>query len=306
MKGRYRLVHATADELGPFAEGLGRLEAQMTYPLDEGAERFRIDHGPAYHPFFSQMGPSHFLVALCGEEVVGNLVAVRRTIEVMGAQEAAFYMCDYKIAPEHRGGELSGRFWAAALRRLAVDRRLWGWRLAYGAAMRGERGDVSRSLRGAHPGRLFEPAARLSLYFTPPEALAALDLSGAPPPPRLDVGLDLSAGAGAGCDPPGAASTAGRKDLRLESTGAPWPLWHLPTGPRGWGASLGAHLKATAAGLAGRAGLACFAIDARLDDQRRWLASRGIEPGAVCTIYILGWPGRWRRASWVHIATSEI
>ena len=38
------------------------LERGVTYPL--GHDRFAIDHGSAYHPFFSALGDARFLVAL--------------------------------------------------------------------------------------------------------------------------------------------------------------------------------------------------------------------------------------------------
>src|SRR4051812_33120994 len=110
--------------------------------------------------------------------------------------------------------------------------------------MRGAQGDVSRSLRGAHAGRLLRAEARLLLYFIPAARLAALDVAGAPPPPDPAAALDLSPNAAAGARPPGLASTSGRKDLQLESTGRPWPLWHLVAGPAGWAPTLAHHLRA--------------------------------------------------------------
>ncbi len=299
------LVHVTKEGLEPYVEGLRCLEEGMLYPIGDGEDQFHIDHGPQYHPFFSHLGESHFLVALDGRRVVGNIVAVRRCVQLAGQPLSAFYMCDYKLAPSHRGGVLSTKIWMRCLKRLALDRRLWGWRLVYGAAMRGQKGDVSRSFRGRlHPGRLFRPAARTMLYFVPPQDLANLDTHEAPAPPSSTRGLDLSYDERA----PLWLSTSGRKDLRLVSTGQPWPLVHLPLGPSAWRPTWGHYLARCGQALLeeGHAGPACFGIDARLEEDQRWLSGQGVVPGAVCTIHLLCLPGLLKEVEWIHLATSEI
>ena len=180
-----------------------------------------------------------------------------------------------------------------------VRSRFRQWRLAYFAAMRGDRGDVTRSMRWHNPARLLRPAAELRVYFVEPTALQALDPAGAPATPS-SKGLDLSP------DAPDRVSTRGRKDLRLASTGAPWPLVHLARGPAGWGASHGAYLKRCGAADWAPGELACFALDARLSREIEWLAAKGLHAGATCTIYALAWPGILRRARWFHLATSEV
>jgi hypothetical protein len=211
------------------------------------------------------------------------------------------YGGDLKIAKEYRGGRLSRRYlwWAFG----KAIRALPQWRIAYAAAMRGSRGDVMRTARGFNPMKLGLPAARLAVYFADPAKLAALDPTGCPATPPLD-GVDFSPEPA--CSPPGLLSTRGRKDLRLESTGQPWPLVHLPLGPRGWRPTWGHYLRSCGAALAGSDAQACFAIDERLTDHIGWLASAGVEAGAVCTVYALRVPGTKRFAPWVHLATCDI
>lgn len=291
-----RLVDAGG--LAPYADGLRTLERDITYPIADGRDRFWIDHGPHYHPFFSALGDAHFLVALDRGTVVGTCAGVLRAARLGDRPIPSGYACDLKIARSHRGTGAARRMLVHGFREMLGTPHLRQWRYAYGAAMRSERGDVMNSARGLHPARLFRPHARLRLYFIPVHALANLDPSGCPPNPAVD-GLDLSP------TTHGFVSTHGTKDLRLVSTGAPWPLVHLTDGPRGWTTSLGHHLAHAARALPADA-LTCFAIDERLRAHHLWLAARGFASDTVSTIYGLSLVRGLRRAPWVHLATSEI
>lgn len=305
MKERLRFQHVSAQEIAPYVPALRRLEAAITYPIADGADRFRIDHGPSYHPFFSGLGEAHFVLALDGEgpdAVVGAMAGVLRSGRAGEVTIPSVYLGDLKLHRDYRGQGVIPRLmlFALGLTRQARFRR---WRLAYGAAMRGERGDLMRSARGLHLLRLGSVMARLAIYFAPAALLARLHPESAPAPPR--GGLDLSP------DfehrtllPPGIESTAGRKDLRLVSTGEPWPLWHLPRSVQspGWGA----YLRECGQALHAHPGLACFAVDERLTEWTGWLARSGLTPGAVCTVYGLGLCRAAYGAPFVHLSTSEI
>jgi len=309
-----RFVHARADELGPYVAGLRALEADIEYPIADGADRFRIDHGERYHPFFSEMGEAHFIVALDGERVVGTVAGVLRPACIRGRITRALYAADMKVAASHRGGGVSRKMLMFATRKMIGERGGLSWRYAYVAAMRGERGDVTRTVRGVHPGKLARAAARLALFFPSPEQLAALDIAGAPPPLHLADGIDLSIGVendrtAPPRDEPLVTSTAGKKDLRLRSTGgAPWPLVHLPIAPARATPSWAAYLRDGGRAMIARgmAGPACFAVDERLVEHVGWLGRNGIGAGAVCTVYALSLTPRARGAAWIHLATSEI
>lgn len=305
MKKSLRFLHVCAQEIAPFVPALRGLEAAITYPIADGADRFRIDHGADYHSFFSGLGEAHFVLALDGEgpdAVVGAMAGVLRSGRAGEVTIPSVYLGDLKLHRDYRGQGVIPRMmlFALGLTRQARFRR---WRLAYGAAMRGERGDLMRSARGLHLLRLGSVMARLSIYFAPAARLAELRPESAPPPPR--GGLDLSPD----CErrpllPPGIETTAGRKDLRLVSTGEPWPLWHLvrSVGSPGWAA----YLRECGQELRARPGLACFAVDERLTEWTQWLGACGLTPGAVCTVYGLGLVRAAYGAPFVHLATSEI
>ncbi len=293
-----RVLHLRPADLAPYVTQLQALERDISYPLD--ADRFVLSHGGAYHPFFSALGEAHFLVALEGEQVVGCVVGVRKPVltprgEVMGA-----YLGDLKVHRAWRGRGVPARLLARAL---ALSLRKWSalhWRFAFGAAMRGERGDVMRSAKGLSLLRLGRPFALLDVYFASPAQLATLDVQGAPSTPQVG-GLDLSPAAQVDV-----VSTLGTKDFVLQSTLKPWPLVHLPRGPSGWGVSHAAYLRRGGVQVGNAPGPVCFALDRKLHAEREFLASRGLSPGAVTTVYALSTSRKTNGLAWTHLATSEI
>ena len=304
-----RFVFVTPTGLGPYVEGLRAIERATEYPIGDGADAFTIDHGEAYHPFFSTVGQDpRFLVALDGERVVGGAVGMYRDIRVRGRTVRACYGADWKLDREHRGLGVARQMmtWGAGL--LFKDPTLRAWRYGYVAAMRGDHGDVMRVVKGLHPGKLVRAAGTLAVYFADPSKLAVLPLEGTPATPDPEGGVDLSFDPVGDVVAPGLVSTAGMKDLRLKSTGQPWPLVHLPYGPSRWTPSWGAYLRSCGETLASSrpTSVACFAVDQRLGTHISWLSSHGIAPGAVCTVYALDLTLRAGRAAWLHLATSEI
>lgn len=303
-----RFVVVPPEGLAPYVEGLRALERAVTYPIDDGRDRFYIDHGAAYGAFYAGLGSkARFVLALDGDRPVGLLAgALKATWDARGRRQDAAYLGDLKLAPAWRGRGVMARLMWWGLRQVATNPDLRGWRVAFGAAMRGERGDLSRAATGSSPMRWMRPAARLSLWFTSVEALRALPAGG--PASPTSPGLLLSAP-----DAPPFTDTDGRKDLRLVSSGARWPLVHLPAPPTAWGPDgLSGWLRASGEALAAARpdATVCFALDERLTDATGWLVANGLPVGATATVYVWGWPHRvaafLRGAQWVHLATSEI
>jgi hypothetical protein len=300
-----RFVHVTAADILPFVVSLRELEANIHYPIADGADSFTIDHGPEYHPFFSRLGEAHFLLALRGDHVVGSIAGVLRTVSAGGRTIPSLYLCDFKLAAELRGRGAARRMLQRGLLEIVKDPRGRRVRLVYGAAMVGARGDVMRSARGTNPLRLGHSIARLQLYFVPPARLAALDGVG----PACPSGDRFNASDMP--DIPDMIETTGAKDLRLRSTGTAWPLVHLTRPPwdveptsRSWWA----WLRSCGERLSGRndGAQACFALDQRLTAHRDCLANAGISPGAHCTVHGLALTRTLRSTRVAHLATSEI
>ena len=291
-------------ELGPHVEGLRELEASIEYPIADGEEAFTIDHGPDYHPFFTRMGHAAFIIVRTGERVTGSLAGVWKPVDIDGYTANAFYLADYKLAPSLRGGRTALELFWWGFKESFVNPEISSFEYVYGAAMRGERGDVTSSFGPGHPGSLLEHALPLHLYFAAPSDLAQLP-DDAPAPPKARW-LDLSPG-----ETRDIVSTAGCKDLRLTESSGVWPLHHLPRRPARPGGSYRDYLVDCGRRLASRGdAVACFALDPRLADWNAWLEGCGVTAGATCTVY--GFEatlcGRLNtgRADYVHLATSQI
>jgi len=78
------------------------LEKEFTYPL--GDKEFYISHGlyADYFSFFEQLGKPEFLVLEDGDNVIGVVCLILRTIN--GKQ--TWYACDFKISKAYRGQKL--------------------------------------------------------------------------------------------------------------------------------------------------------------------------------------------------------
>lgn len=307
MKPRFLFLRA--DEIGPYVPDLRAIERATEYPIADGADAFTIDHGQDYSRFFTTLGhDARFVLAFDGDRVVGGVAGVARNVRMGDRMVPAVYGADWKVAPEARGKGFGRAMMTWGFGLIFRQPELLTWRFAYVAAMRGKKGDVMRATRGVHPARLSAKAARLAVFFVAPGQLAALSVAGAPPSPEEDRGINLSFVVTGQVDEPGLVSTAGRKDLRLRSTGQPWPLVHLPLGPRHWRPTWGHYLRACGEALQARSpsSTACFAVDERLVSHITWLESQGVTRGAACTVYALDLTLRARRAGWLHLATSEI
>lgn len=299
---RYRAL--APSQLAPYQDALRLLERDISYPLDAAGERFTIDHGQDYGAFYAHLGPARTLLATRDDQVLGLIAAAWKPVRLPdGTTCTAVYSGDFKVRREARGSGVAAGIFSRGLWALLSQPSLWGFDFAYGAAMRNDTGDVRRSFSRRHPGRLVRELSRQRIYFADPAALAKLP-DGAPP--VAGPGLELSARG-----MPLLVSTAGRKDLRVVSTGAALPLLHLGPGPAEWG-DLGATLRAAgrAAQTQGPADArVCLGIDERLAPQLAWLEAAGIPPGGHATIIFIAGPRTRRRllaAPWAHLSTSEI
>jgi hypothetical protein len=304
-----RFLFLPASEIGPYVDGLRAIERATEYPIADGADAFTVDHGQDYASFFTTLGhDARFILAVDGDRILGGVAGIARNVRIGTRMVPALYGADWKLDPALRGQGLGREMMSFGVGLMFKHPEMLTWRFGYVAAMRGQKGDVMRAARGVHPARLTGKLARLAVYFVAPERLAALSLSSVPAPPDADRGVDLSFVATGHLDAPGLVSTAGRKDLRLRSTGQPWPLVHLPYGPVHWRPTWGHYLQACGEALVARSptAVACFAVDERLVSHTAWLSSQGIERGAACTVYALDLTLRARRAPWLHLATSEI
>lgn len=201
-----RVFRLTRALLPRWHEQLEALEQLSQYPL--GADTFRISHGTDYFKFFQRMGE----VAYYAVEEDGQLVAVACGVLRSQATGRAWYLCDAKVRPSHRGRHLPLRM----LRYAFLHSYLRCGR-AYGVAMNPTDGRVP-------------PAVRLLEHFAwMPSSMIdtlQLDLYAADATRMRDVRPLLEHGRG----PLHFVSLRGIKDLTLASTGASLDLLHVSFG----------------------------------------------------------------------------
>ena len=298
------IVVVDREGLKPFQKGLQELEESIRYPVDDGADSFYIDHGSDYAEFFARMGKARFMVVRDGSKVIGSFVGVWREADFAGKKATGLYFCDLKLHKSYRGRGIVQRMLWYALSRLPIRRDFQGWRFIYFAAMQKDKGDVANSFKGWHLGKIMRPVSEQLLYFVPVQQLRQL-ASGGPQSPDKP-GLDFSPS-----NMNQIEDTNGRKDLRLLSTGKPWPLVHIPKSPHRWDAPIGDYLRQCGESIHEQNpdALACFGLDNRLQSHIEWLQQQGIPHGARCCIHGFSVPflaPGMRQYPWIHLAPSEI
>ena len=197
------LVPIPEPERAGWQARLAAFEREFAYPL--GPDRFHLDHGADYFAFFDGLGSIRPYVATQHDQVIGVLVAVRRTI----VGQRCWYLCDLKVSPRVGGWSVGSRL----LRAWQADHRLPG-EPVFGVSMNPDRGE-NRLARLALQSRLLGPleASALVLFSLEQRAwhVAA---------PRLEAALG----------PLAFRDARAEKDIVLQSTGTSLPLLHLQYG----------------------------------------------------------------------------
>jgi hypothetical protein len=193
-----------------WAAGVAALEAEAWYPL--GPDRFRIDHGADYFAFFRRLGALRYYAVEVDGAVVAVGAGVLRRVPVRPGRppRRAWYLCDLKVRPDHRGSHLPLRLLGRAfpLNYLRCPR---GYAISMDPADGPNR--VVRLLQRFRWARA-SLGATLELFSLDADAIA-----------RARPTIEAERG------PISFLSLAGVKEIVLESTGRPMPLRHVQHGP---------------------------------------------------------------------------
>jgi hypothetical protein len=264
-----RFIRLTRENRPVWGPRIQTLEASAVYPL--GADTFRIDHGADYFAFFERLGEVRYYVAAEDERPLAvGCGAVRRFPFAGGKVRDAWYLCDLKVEPGHRGRRIPLRMAGRAF--------LPGyWRCArgFGITMNPPRGE-NRVVRLASRFRWarFSIAGTLRLWSLDADAMRRV----------LPVVVRHRG-------PTGFISLGGVKDLVLGSTGAPMPLLHAQFGP-----------LATPKIREPQAGHVHMLCAVEGDSLSRDLAASGATPSATATVV----HHRMDGARWDAVLTSDI
>lgn len=103
MSYSFKQLSSEAD-FHKYSTHLQAFESQFQYPL--GNDRFKIVHGlqtKDYFSFFKKLGKVYYFVVENADTVVGVGCAVLRVNKTGSSSQKYWYLCDFKIAPGHRG-----------------------------------------------------------------------------------------------------------------------------------------------------------------------------------------------------------
>lgn len=190
-----------------FSEWIMRValhERSFRYPL--GDDYFSICHGEDYLEFFRRMGEPHYMIAEERGRLAGMACGVLRQMK----GKSCWYLCDLKVSRQYQGNGLPGElFLKASIRRGRLSQSV------YAISMNPKEGEnpMGRLLRRFPLYRL-HGCGQLNVY--------QVDVS------MLGPVMGALQQSGLACQ--GWLSNRGVKDIVLESTGEPVPLYHLQFG----------------------------------------------------------------------------
>lgn len=260
-----------SEEWKVFQSRIADLEKGTRYPL--GEDRFEIDHGEDYFAFFTRLGRLHYYVALDGERVVAVAAAILRRVPSVSREKPkpVWYLCDLKVHPEYQGRYIPVSIFVHAFPKLYP-------RCARGYA-------ISMDPDSERPNRV---ARMLKRFPLAPMSIAT----------RLGI-ISLDAKQMQAIEPilrehfgcVSYLSLAGKKDIVLQSTGAPMPLLHVQFGP--------CAEQGFAKPLEGYVHMFCVSMDHPLLEV---LKHQAMYPSATATVVHHGME-QW---DWGFILTSDI
>jgi hypothetical protein len=269
-----RLLKLTRRNEVEFGEKVRALESAAVYPL--GNDSFRLDHGADYFAFFRRLGELRAYAL----EIDGRIACVasgvlRRMRQADGRTPNVWYLCDLKVDPEFRGHHLPARLFGRVL-------PLHYLQCARAFAVTMDPGDGSSnrvvSILEQFPWLPLQPVAHLLFYVWSESELS-------------DMAKLLAVELGAWR----LRSLAGIKDLILESTRQPWPLYHIE-GSQCFNAKGG---KTVAHAVTGAAHMLCVPRGGRLAMR---LDANGCRSAATATVVA----HRMKDVLWESLASSEI
>ncbi len=257
--------------------GIVALEQTARYPL--GDDFFQIDHGADYFAFFDRLGEVHYHIGLVQEQVVAVGAGILRQVPLQqgAAPQAAWYLCDLKVHPQHQTKQASMRILTHAIAQ-GIGRCNRGYLIS----MNPGDGSSNRLVKVLErfpllPLRL---AGTLNIYSVDAAQMQQLE------PLLAQHRGDLSY-----------RSLQGMKDLKLQRQGEVLPLLHVA-----WGQPIAAPTTATTQHSQPQPGFTHMFCAEEQDALALELSQVGILPQATASIVA----HRMADCDWRFVLTSDI
>ena len=289
------------NEVRQYASEFNELEKQIEYPLEDGSSTFIIDHGKAYHTFFSQQGhKSRFLAIKYNKQIIGTLAAVWKEIEIKDKKYNGIYFADLKLHNNYRKkGIINTLFWYLLLR-WPFNKKFQQWDFAYYCAMLRSGKGVEKSFNFFNPAKLAKPSAMLNIYMIDPNKIASIN-SKSDYYKNNGNGINLSP-----IRDEMVFWNDGIKDIISKKDNTIIPLGHLH--PQFFNNVYSVKHKNAIDEICNKKGaLACFGIDSRQKQIIQWLDSYNISTQTKCKIFSFSpFAPSLRNINSLYISTGEI
>lgn len=122
---RYKTITSSSTNLSEWNNKIKVFESKMSvaYPLGEN-EMFTINHGNNYFRFFERIGEMYMKVVTDStNKIIATGCGVLRTLP---NKTKAWYICDLKVAKEHRGNRIPRNMMIHSMFNLFRSRRVYG------------------------------------------------------------------------------------------------------------------------------------------------------------------------------------
>lgn len=263
------LVRLDHSNWSAYKADIDSIEAGSEYPL--GNDFFKISHGANYLSFFERLGDVYYYGWFENRKVVAVAAGILRNLVIDGVHKRAWYLCDLKVHPGHRGRHIPLRLLSRAfpLNYLRCPR-------GYAISMNPTDGVRNRTtnLLARFRWLRFRPNEKLLIW-----SLDRLGIERAIPIIQKHRGQASF------------LSLSGIKDIVLRSTDKPMPLLHVQFGPMG--------SKGT---LETKEGVTYMFCSPELDSLSSDIQTAGLKPSASATII----SHRMKTIDWNWVLTSEI
>ena len=296
-----KLKIVESSDIMQYQNQFSNIEQSIKYPLDGGADSFTINHGNRYDHFFSNMGKTRFLIALESAKLCGSIAGVWKKIKINNKPLCALYVADLKIIAKYRGRRIPLKMVFHALLKYIIYQKYKGWKFLYYIGMNGEKGNVTKSFRGFHLGRLSKSICNQNIYIINPNDLENLSYFSFIPNNGTTIELSPN-------NINKIITNRGIKDLTLQSSGKIMQLAHIHF-------QIDENLNQSISELVSIIKQKfydyklCFAVDTRNQKFINYLSQNKIESNTTCSIYTFHWPILGYNVTYhkfISLSTAEI